>query len=363
MQEYKRYSRLVLTAILSIWLGVTAVGLYMEPVTGDLTRLGGYLENDFGWRLPQESFESPLFVTAVSLQDYGDGFDVLVYGDSFSANPDRSWINFFAYRTGVSVIFYGIDRFDFQEILSSEAYLRRPPKLLIYETIERNLLSRHIRCMGITSGANQNGEPELPLLIGSVPTPVVLKERPGQGEWGGGVSGSRAINYVRKAFARNVLGVNITEVHSWNLQGPMLFSSRVTDRMLVIDREFRKGQHGVDDLEASVCGLRDFQQRVENSGAGFFVALLFPDKTTAYSKYIADPSYEPITILERFEREQALNVVSLRAPFQESVRAGTVDLYLPNDTHCGATGYELAADVLIDQLTSRGVLESREGGN
>src|SRR5258708_36544304 len=71
-------------------LGFGLYGRHFEPLTGDLTRIGWFAENEFGWTLPQRRFVPPL-APAASL----DGrYELIAIGDSFPAegtHPGTAW--------------------------------------------------------------------------------------------------------------------------------------------------------------------------------------------------------------------------------------------------------------------------------
>src|SRR5205085_9650327 len=50
---------LLALALIPAW-ALFAIGVYLEPVWGDLTRIGSYAERDFGWNKPQLEFPEPL---------------------------------------------------------------------------------------------------------------------------------------------------------------------------------------------------------------------------------------------------------------------------------------------------------------
>src|SRR5580692_12126498 len=78
-----------------------------EKLTGDLTRLGGYGEREFGWTGIEEQFNPPLAQPG----RLDAGYDIVVIGDSFSlrTTPDRQtrtgsfWTDFLANESGLSV--------------------------------------------------------------------------------------------------------------------------------------------------------------------------------------------------------------------------------------------------------------------
>src|SRR3954453_22419726 len=116
MEERSAYRRYNLLIIGLAYFCVTGFGLYgrhFEPLTGDLTRIGWFSENEFGWRGEQQRFAPPLAPAATL-----DGsYDIVAVGDSFTAeeyNPGITWPHFLARDTGlrIGVFDSGIDSLD-----------------------------------------------------------------------------------------------------------------------------------------------------------------------------------------------------------------------------------------------------------
>jgi hypothetical protein len=339
---------------LTLILGVYA---YMQPVVGELTRLGGYLENHFGWTQPQEHFREPLFTLAKSIDDYDRPFDVVVIGDSFSDDLSKGWQNYLAAATGWSIIVFNMNRIDPEAVLDSPMYRNAAPRLLIYQSVERNLIERFDECPR-AQPALGNGSALQPLRVRPIPANIELigmdryERAPVDG-----MGIDSAFNYVRKAFDRRVLNRNETETREFALTRSDLFSNAASQTLLVITRDFKTRGVTPDDIETATCGLRDFQHRIEQSGRTIFVAMVFPDKTTMYAPYIADPDYEDISVIDAFSKHNGLHVTQLDRRFRAALNSGIVDLYLPNDTHCGYIGYRIAADSVLDLLQRRNLVD------
>ena len=73
-------------------------------------------------------------------------YDMVILGASFSADLESGWQNYVVRTTGVSVIYFGINRFTVDDILGSQAYRDHPPVVFVYEMVERNLIARHSEC-------------------------------------------------------------------------------------------------------------------------------------------------------------------------------------------------------------------------
>src|SRR5882672_2176514 len=117
----------------------------LEPFTGDLTRIGGLSEADYGWTLPQLRFDQPQYVYTTQLPLPAGPWDVVVFGDSFT-DPDRPsapWLDFVASRSGwrtVAVRYRSVEQIE--SYLDSTAFRQRPPRLVIVESVTRNMAYR-----------------------------------------------------------------------------------------------------------------------------------------------------------------------------------------------------------------------------
>jgi hypothetical protein len=222
--------------VLGGFVGVFSASLfllmfYMDPVVGNLTRMGGLLENDYGWNVPQEAFPEPLFDVITRVEDLDGYYDVVVVGDSFSQNTQSGWQNFFVDATDLTLATLHVARISMDDLLSSEAFRVHPPRLFVYESIERNLLSRHRTCPDDETA--QVGSPILAALE--------IEPRAAKREWVNrserlpyrGISKfDNAINFERKRAQRRILGLNRTEVQRFRLARSDLFSSRQSDELV-----------------------------------------------------------------------------------------------------------------------------------
>src|SRR3954449_10381457 len=96
---HRRYALLLVGLSLVLVAGFAAWGHWLEPLSGDLTRIGWYAENDYGWTEPKLRFEPP-----PAEEGRLDGeYDALAVGDSFTASHTTgvAWPNFFAHDTGL----------------------------------------------------------------------------------------------------------------------------------------------------------------------------------------------------------------------------------------------------------------------
>src|SRR5258708_32499515 len=76
-------------------LGFGLYGRHFEPLTGDLTRIGWFSENEFGWGGEQQRFVPPLAPAATLSGSY----DIIAVRDSFTPeayNPGGTRPHFLA---------------------------------------------------------------------------------------------------------------------------------------------------------------------------------------------------------------------------------------------------------------------------
>jgi len=314
----------------------------MEPPSNELTRMGGYLENDFGWNAPQEHFAEPLFNMADSIEDYQHYYDVVVVGDSFSEDESHGWQNYFANLSGLSIITFSIKSVKPGDVINSQIYNQKPPKLFIYQTVERNIITRHNHCDVGAQAVNEITEP-LPIHIRKLG--VKIEERYRNKSWYSlaGLDISAALNYLKKSGIRSFLGVNLTEVQEFKLSRNDLFSSKASDTLLIITRDFKLKGTTPKQIETAKCSLLSLQAEIKATAHTEFLVIVFPNKSTVYSDYVQDKTLSDMSIAADIEDTRDLNIVPLVDDLKLAISSGVVDLYLPNDTHTGYYGYQMAA--------------------
>ena len=158
--ETRRYTILVTASLVCPMLVVLVLSWtwVRQPQTGDLARIGGYVESRYESRgdEPRMAFARPLFV---SLQNHGGGpFDVLVLGDSFSYTGGRyNWVSQFAALSGLSVRVASIHRWwEALHGLESDGAL---PPLIIIQSVERDVVD-HLANMNHRLGRSKVDPPQ-----------------------------------------------------------------------------------------------------------------------------------------------------------------------------------------------------------
>jgi hypothetical protein len=348
--SYRRYN---LIAVGLAYLCVIGFGLYgrqFETLTGDLTRIGWFSENEFGWRGEQQRFVPPLAPAATL-----DGrYDIIAVGDSFTAeeyDPGITWPHFLARDTGlrVGVFDSGIDSLD--SVLASPAYREHPPAALIYEVVERSLIPEHRG--GDTASCVATQRTPRPGL--AIAPREVAAQRVGRAQtraWDDWPA-SYAMNYLLQNALRWWRGHEATSAVRLEMTRDGLFSSRHSRGLLVYAEDFNKVNWSTADWTAALCDLARIQDRVEANGRTAFLAMIVPDKLTVYAPFLPDRRLAALSQLARLDELPSVNLVRIDRALDPGTR---VDLYLPNDTHWSSATHEMAAGLVLRALVERGVV-------
>jgi hypothetical protein len=280
-------------------------------------------------------------------------------GDSFSnhsmGNHTREgtyWQNYFVNQTGVSLITLDNWRDGLESVLDMPAFEASPPRLLILQTIEREL-----RWFAADSGeCNERRAGRRvrmpPLQVRPMGLPVHTYVRPESAGW---ESIRSLLNYAISALAR-MLGVGHTEVRIVPISAPTrLFSSARHDEMLITFRDMRLPWNA-EIQERIVCGIMKIRDRVERQGRTRFLLLVAPDKRTAYEPYIADGDLRGMSVLHSIDWRDIEVLATLKALRLAIASPANRDVYLTNDTHWGFVGHRTVADALIRRLARMGLL-------
>lgn len=349
---YRRYTLLVLVPIAAVSILTIVLAAWLQPVRNDLTRLGAYPERDFGWNSPQLAFRPPLVPVAVPSQPY----DIVVIGDSFSTSQfiapntprvdDGFWTDVFAQRTGIITGVFHRDDVPAATYLASKVFKAAPPRLLIYEIVERELDRVY------TAGARCPAEAEAPGLAFELrPAPMDRFPVPHSRDTSATFDTARistAVDVIIKQVTRWLTARDWTDVLRLPLSKNGLFSNRRSDWLLIYKGDLRKAQIGPAQEAELACYFRSLQSQVEADGRTAFLLMVVPDKSTTYAAYTSLPALP--NMVEHLARDPALHTMRLDIALQEAVAQGRQDVYLPSDTHWGWAGKEIAADALVKRL-------------
>lgn len=348
--NFKKYNVIVLGPLGIIFLVLYALALVLEPIDGDLTRTGPYLESEFGWNLPQDQFETDLYTIAPNGK-YDQYYDVVVVGDSFSTMEfTYQWQNYLTLLTGWSNITYNIHQTDIDKLINSEAFKKHPPKLFIWQFVERSI---SLHPSPATAECQTNPDPSW-----KIPTVQPMKASVLPLERDRRVSffnpNFHESSHYLKYFLRGLVTPDMSK-HARVIRLPLnsggLFSSKNDREILLYNRDFWKVQQFKEEfLERRRCRISRLQNQVQQNGVTKFIALPAPDKTTSYEEYIEFDAIKNINLIELLDTDPRLNLVRLDRVFKKQIKEGVKDLYPPNETHWGSRGHRLTAETLIEYL-------------
>lgn len=368
MKKYHTYFAWLMSILSVVISGLFICAFYLEPLNGGLTRMGGYSENKFGWQKPEQRFERPLY----QVDNYNRYYDVVVFGDSFSYNNQKAetdagtyWPNFLVNRTGLSLVSFHYGRSDLEKLIHSNEFKLFPPRLLIYEVVERDVI--YVPNYGNEINLENNCvtdeiHMDLPLSyapLGLQPRQFHRPEVYMANEVGVfGVDLKTAANFIKKNALRMFPGIYNSKVIKLNLTRSDLFSSQTSNQLLIYGQDIEKSAWGEKKLDITRCKLIALQNMVQSNGKTFFVLMIAPDKFTAYSDYLEDKQNTGLSKIDTIA-SSGLHALRLDLRIKKEVASGIIDLYLPNDTHWGSTGHKIAADTLVDYLQTAGVLQKQ----
>lgn len=342
----RRYVCMVLALAFAPSLLLFIYGIYLQPLYGDLTRIGPFSEREFGWQGTQQTFAAPVYVQ----DEYKRHFDVVVLGDSFSrAWPRQQWQNHLIAKTGWSVVTLDIDTVTIDQILANPTYEASPPKLLIVESVERHFADRigkAPRCVGPVS---RSVTPAIPAHAMHERHPHVLAssnlQRPQQ--WND-VKLGFVWKYLRNTWSLALGGEPRKDVRKLALRHPGLFSSVNQDEILIFKEDFDKqATWKAMTLQEMSCRLHQLRKKVERNGQTRFVLMVAPNKLTAYHQHLADPTTPYVSMLSSLAENNQAILPRIDLTLMSAIGRGEKDVYLPDDTHWGSTGHRISAETLL----------------
>ena len=319
--------------VLAFLVIAVPLSMFFGPISGDLTRIGSWTERDFGWNKAQPS----VFVreNGVSVSSP----EVLVLGDSFS-HPNM-WQSYLAESRHLEIL-----SFQYQDVGCVDNWLNwvgekhySTVHTVVIQIVERSFIPV-FRSLNVCT----NRTPEAFEIAKENITPV----RP---DFGLTLDATylfpAAVNRFRMAWSDGQIVSG--DVINAPLSTDELFSNRRSDRLLYYIDDENKFSWSEKDMASAVGNLKLIQKGLLDKGLNFIVVVV-PDKSSAYRKYLAvEGGKGKLLSINKRVKAAGVNSVELLDLFQKEV-AGTVDLYLPNDTHLSTQGYKLMADKISHAL-------------
>jgi hypothetical protein len=334
-QQLKNYLVIfAIAALIPIAIFAT-LGFALQPVNGDLTRLGRLAERDFGWSLPQPIVE---IRPAVRLE----APDVIVFGDSFS--QPNVWQTVVMEKTKLKLLTFSFLNMRqpgcIEQWLKSMSTRYPSAKTILIETTEKSFVERFnidtAKCKGLsilpyafTPGSTAAQRP-----LGykdMMPDPIYA---------------IRAVfNSKPKLEKTTRSGDTIIEP----LIRSDLFSNQRSDLLLYYKKEADKKTWKQVNIESALKRVLALQNIAAAQSLKFIINIV-PDKSSIYAPFFKNP--DVISILPSLQqqlRAQGIAVVDL-LPTLNANAVTIKDLYLPNDTHLSTRGYILMGETIAKEL-------------
>ena len=332
----KKYSLILIGfygLITAIFLGMS---LYLDPIEGDLTRIGGLSENSFGWTKAQPTIAAELLNNSPLSEA-----DIAVIGDSFSAflvwqtklvedgfkvnsalSHDVPWCSDMgdALRqsgfTGKYVIIESAERF-FQDNLNNQCRKSPPHKALSLGLAGAPAVNRTTQHSLVDSGTNF------------------------------GVGWSIKVFFYElflKAKAANPKPelISLGHVKAINLGDCRLFSNMLCQFGLFYDQDLAAQSF------RSLDRVLEINKNLAQNGI-LAIWVVIPDKSTVYLDYGAYHKHPYVNIWQELAKHPELNSVNLGELFRQEAQT-TQDFYLPNNTHLGTAGYLYLGDLVLGKI-------------
>ncbi len=344
----RRYFIAIVTISLGLVVAAWILAWWLEPLYGDLTRIGGYAERDYGWNAPMEEFH-PLLATWGETYDHP--VDVLVIGDSFAnLRPPQQWQNWLAARTGWRIHTLDKHKVVLGDLIASRTYRLAPPRLVIWNNIERDLKDEYGK--GSQQCASNSVTARLsPMKLHPLGISALNVMRPTD-LWA--VNPGFARNWLWKTLLRKA-NIRGSEALLLQLKRTDLFSSRTSGDLLVYRNELQKGNWTDVELDRIRCSYSEFAALFEENGTTRFVTAIAPDKSSAYRPWLRNPSDVPPSRLPALLDDFPVPDARLDGAIADAITRGISDVYMPNDTHWGSAGQKVAADAILKLLIKEGL--------
>ena len=364
MQEQSNSSQKYLALLLGLVLfGLSAlVGLsfYVQPLEGDLTRMGGYAERDFGNNIPRQLLADGTVLSNA----YDKYYDVVVIGDSFSRSG--LWQSYLKQKTGYSFTTLHWDNTSLETVMANPIFKQSPPKLVIAEIGVRDLPYRFAaeknECASVPP---DNKGQAVQLSFVETPVPFVEVSRPTVPRLED-INMKFALFFLENKLLRLLFHGRFDTVKSYPLTRSDLFSNRKSDEILLLQTWFDEKLWTETEISNAICRTLDLQSRIQANGKTVFILLPIPGKGSAYAKYIAKPDFASTESINQAWAGAPINAPRLDKMLEKAIFSGEKDVYLPNDTHFGTRGYQLAAAAILDFLAGRSApvtTDSASSGN
>lgn len=304
------------------------VGIYLEPLRGDLTRVGMVSERSWGWNGTRPVIEQIENVPTPETQ-------VIVIGDSFSMGS--LWQSVMQRESGLTFATYHWNSLGDPRCLGRAipVLLQRHPRarFVVVESVERHFINRFAAPADGGERCRTNIRPA-PREVQRVPPRRPLLDFS---------DGLPDVGYALKALAAEGNPYPRLVATGSAYVAPLtrgdLFSNRRSDRLLFFADDLDEQDWTAEQVAAAIGNLRAFEESARTLGVQPLL-LIIPDKLTVYAPYLQEPLPGPPADIWDAMAEGDLPSIPLRAIFEREVTRH-VDFYLPDDTHAGTHAFTI----------------------
>ncbi|HRF88065.1 MAG: hypothetical protein IPN27_02505 [Cellvibrionales bacterium] len=343
----KTYNRIVIIATCLMVGFCAGLIIWAQPLNGDLTRIGAHPERWYGWNAPQQKIPDLANTPRTTAKKH-----LLVLGDSFS--EIGYWQAYLDDRYSFTLV--PTRNTSFHKII--EKIRHEKPDGVVIESVERftyAMFGSESEFMGNTT---KRCDP-----LGSATAPITSTAS---------ASLVSYPQYARKTFPTNAKDISqgfyLLKQQSFfaikpkkrqakilQLSTPLLQSSQRSEQLLVIKSDLLF-LPAFDDAAISTmqCSMRTLAHTLTDLQLPF-VFLIVPDKTTAYQPYLTqtDLRSKPPVITRLLSALGIPHTIDMLPAVRDALAHNAVDFYLPNDTHWGYKGFQLAAQRIDATLQSQ----------
>ena len=323
----------------STWLFALVVflliGVYIQPVMGDLTRLGNLSERHFGW-----NDEQPL----INVEDnLNINPDVVVLGDSFSdKNIWQSVASKYSKLNFLTFQWNGLDKPGCLSQWIKTVNLEYPTaKFIVLETVERQFIS--------TFGSTPNNNCSATRLI-----PVLVREKVIESSRNRSIKSAMpdpiyAIQAIANEFKTFEQPLARGSAYVVPLTRADLFSNKKSGLMLFYKGDIAKIEWNQEAVNIAIQNIKNIDRFAREKGLTLLMAVV-PDKSTAYREFIRSDQFKlqaPDVWMEL--NRQGVNQVDLRSSIVNAVNSDR-DIYMSNDSHLSSKGYIVMGRDIADRI-------------
>ena len=333
----RRYLYFFVISVSVVYGPVAFLSFIFEPSTGDLTRIGGYAERDFGWNSPK-----PILNLDSNGKFIADP-DVLVLGDSFSLG--NVWQTVLAAKINRKILSFHFAQVGCISNWIDYALKQSKAETIVVEVIERTFL-RNFEHLSPCQFRD-------PLPFERPTTTTVSTRR----KWPLDLHIKQTFLIAWNTFESKLnpempLRGRVNSMGESVVNAPLkahcaLFSNRRADRLLYLGQDEDKLHWRPEEVDRAIVTIKQIQKRFERQGKAFILVVV-PDKLSVYQDCLKNDS--------RLEARKRINITKLLiasgvntpdllSAFHDSSNS-VVDLYYPNDTHLSESGYIFMAEQL-----------------